>query len=129
MRVINLVDNRPLASNFQQVEKIGETKAANIIRINAGAGSDADNINTHHRGFGIWRGFEYSINDVVKPLDMPACKLSFAVHTEHCSLLGCEGTGWWRKKIGGDAQKEGGYMRKHVPTFVRKTVIIPEGEG
>ena len=45
--VVDLADHGPLAFNFQQVEKIGEAEAGDIVGVDASTGGSADDIFYH----------------------------------------------------------------------------------
>jgi len=80
--VVNLADDGPLAFDFQKIEEISEAKAGNVVGVDAGAGSHADNVDVDDYALCLRRGAKRTIDGIEKALNGPACQLVVTIDTE-----------------------------------------------
>lgn len=87
MGVVDLADHRPLTFNFQQIEEIGEAKAGNVIGVDTGAGSCADDVNVHDYALGLRGGTKCVVDGVEQALNRAAGQLRLSINTENGGLI------------------------------------------
>jgi hypothetical protein len=87
VRVVDLVDDRPLTVDLHQIEKIREAKPRDIVRIDAGVRYGANDIDSRDSGLRLWRWPERGVDRFEKPFDRPPSSLLFSMpNMVACSL-------------------------------------------
>ena len=85
--MIDLADHRPLALYLQQIEKVGEIEAGDIIGIYTCAGGCTHNVNTDDSRAGFGRWTEHAIYRVEQTLNGATGQLVVGINAEDGSLF------------------------------------------
>src|SRR4249920_3036055 len=87
MQVKDFADHDPLAFDLQEMEKISEAEAGNIVGVNAGAGGSSDDLDADDGALSFRRRTEVSVDAVEQILDGTAGELSVSSDAEHGRLI------------------------------------------